>query len=168
MRSTPNIPGFIVRPFEDRDVPPLQTLFDADPEFFQAINGRDIPVGEIRAALPLGRTIEDKFFFAITQGDSIAGMIDIIRGYPEPTTWFLGFLFLAKDARGAGAGRRALHALYDWVRAQGGTALRLGVVEGNTRARWLYATEGFVFKATREPDPAENRMRRTLVLERPV
>ena len=168
MSVAPHIPGLMVRRFEDRDVPPLQALFDLDPEFFHAINGRDIPVAEIRTALPPGRAVDDKFFFALVKDDRVAGMIDIIRGYPEPATWFLGFLYLAKDARGKGAGRSALQALYGWVRTQGGSALRLGVVEGNTRARWLYATEGFVYKGVREPDPAVNRVRRTLVLERPL
>jgi hypothetical protein len=54
------------------------------------------------------------------------------------------------------------------VRAQGGTVIRLGVVEPNAKARHLYATEGFVHETTREIDPAAKRMRRTLVLQRPL
>jgi hypothetical protein len=61
-----------------------------------------------------------------------------------------------------------LHALYDWVRAQGGTVIRLGVAEPNARAHHRYATEGFEFETMREIDPAAKRMRRTLVLRRPV
>jgi GNAT superfamily N-acetyltransferase len=167
-QPVPIIEGFIVRPFEDRDAALLQALFDADPHFFHDINGRDIPVAEIRAAIPPGRALADKFFFAVLENDGVVGLIDIIRGYPEPSIWYLGFIFLAKEARGAGAGRRALHAIYDWTKGQGATALRLGVVEGNTRARWLYATEGFVFKGVREVDMSANRARRTLVLERPL
>jgi GNAT superfamily N-acetyltransferase len=166
--SAPVIEGFIVRPLEDRDIQPLQALFDEDPDYFQGMNGRDIPLEEIRAAVPPGRTHDDKFVFAVERGDRLAGMIDVIRGYPEPATWYLGFLFLAKDVRGKGLGRSALRAIYAWSKGQGATALRLGVVEGNIRARWLYATEGFVFKDVREVDPAVKRLRRTLVLERPL
>jgi RimJ/RimL family protein N-acetyltransferase len=166
--SAPLLEGFTVRPFEDRDAAPLQALFDADPEFFQGVNGRDIPVTEIRGAIPPGRTLADKFFFAILKEDRVAGLIDIIGGYPEPDTWHLGFIFLAKEVRGGGVGRRALHAIYDWMKGQGATTIRLGVVEPNTRARWLYASEGFVFKGVREIDLSVNRARRTLVLERPL
>lgn len=167
MISPLRIEGLDVRPLEDDDVAPLQALFDEDPEYFE-INGRPIPVDEIRNALPQGRTREDKFLFALTRDGRIAGMIDVVRGYPEPATWYLGFLFIGKAARGGGAGRRALHGLYAWSNGQGATAMRLGVVEGNDRARHLYATEGFVQVAVREPDLSINRVRRTLVLERPL
>lgn len=106
--------------------------------------------------------------FVLERNGRPEGLIDIIRGYPEPHIWYLGFTFLSKAVRGGGAGRRCLHALYDWVRAQGGTAIRLGVVEPNAKARHLYATEGFVFEAMREIDPALKRLRRTLVLQRPL
>lgn len=165
MISAPAIDGFTVRPFEDRDAAPLQALFDEDREFFQDINGRDIPVAELRAALPPGRTHDDKFEFVIER-DGVAGMIDLIRGHPEPATWHLLFIFLAKNVRGAGAGRCALRAICDWTKGQGAAALHLGVAETNSRARQLYATEGFVPIGVREVDPAARRMRRTLVLER--
>ena len=165
--TPPTIEGFDVRTAEGRDVAPLQALFDEDPEYFE-INGRAFPVEEIRDALPPGRAREDKFLFVLDRGGRPEGLIDIIRGYPEPDVWHLGFIFLSKAVRGGGAGRRCLHALYDWVRAQGGTAIRLGVVEPNVKARHLYATEGFEFEAMREVDPAAKRMRPTLVLRRLV
>ena len=52
------------------------------------------------------------------------------------------------------------------MRGQGGSVIRLGVVEPNEKARHLYATEGFEFEAMREVDPQAKRMRRTLVLRR--
>jgi GNAT superfamily N-acetyltransferase len=156
------------RTFEDRDAAPMQLLFDEDPEYFLGMNAREIPVEEICSALPPGRARSDRFVYALERDGRLAGMIDLIRGYPEPHIWYLGFLFIAKEFRGKGLGRRALHALYDHVRAHGGTVLRLGVVEKNDRARWLYATEGFVFEVVREIDPAANRLARTLVLQRPL
>ncbi len=159
------IPGFHVRPLLAGDVSALQVLFDEDPEYFE-INGRAIPVEEIRTALPPGRAAEDKLLFVLEREGRHAGLIDVIRHYPEPHVWHLGFIFLSKSARGGGTGRRCLRALYDWMRAQGGTAIRLGVVEPNAKARHLYATEGFEFETMREVDPTAKRMRRTLVLRR--
>jgi GNAT superfamily N-acetyltransferase len=165
--TPPRIEGCGVRALEERDVAALQALFDEDPEYFE-INGREIPVEEIRTAVPPGRTLDDKFIFVLERNGRVEGMIDLIRDYPEPHIWHLGFIFLSKSMRGAGQGRRCLHALYDWVRAQGGTVIRLGVVEPNAKARHLYATEGFAFETVREVDPAAKRMRRTLVLRRAV
>jgi diamine N-acetyltransferase len=165
MTAPPIIPGFDVRPLLASDVPALEVLFDADPEYFE-INGRRFPVEEMRTALPPGRSFDDKFAYVLERDGRPEGMIDVIRGYPEPDVWYLGFIFLSVGVRGGGQGRRCLRALYDWVRAQGGTAIRLGVVEPNLKARHLYATEGFTFEAMREVDPEAKRMRRTLVLRR--
>jgi RimJ/RimL family protein N-acetyltransferase len=165
MTAPPTIQDFHVRPLLTSDVQALQVLFDEDPEYFE-INGRPIPVEEICAAVPSGRSVDDKFLFVLERNGALAGVIDLIRDYPEPHVWHLGFIFLSKRVRGGGEGRRCLHALYEWVRAQGGTVIRLGVVEPNLKARHLYATEGFEFEATREVDAQAKRMRRTLVLRR--
>lgn len=161
---TPRIGGFVVRAFEERDIAPLQARFDEDPEHFELV-GRAFPVEEMRDALPAGRTRDDKFLFVLEREGRPEGLIDMVRDYPEPHVWHLGSIFLSKAVRG-GTGRRCLRALYGWVRAQGGTVIRLGVAEPNARARHLYATEGFEFEAMREVDPQAKRMRRTLVLRR--
>ena len=169
MTGTPVIEGFDVRPFEERDAKALQTLFDTDPEYFALADGFVDDIAEldqIRATLPEGCSRDDKYLFVICQGERVAGMIDVIRGFPEPTAWYLPLLFLAKDIRAKGNGRRALHAIYRWVRKQGGKAVSVTVAEGNSLGRWLYATEGFIFVGARDPDPEAHRLRRTLVLER--
>jgi GNAT superfamily N-acetyltransferase len=165
MTAPPIIPGFDVRPLLASDVPALEVLFDEDPEYFE-INGRRFSVEEMRTALPPGLGFDDKFTFVLERDGRLEGLIDFVRGFPEPHVWYLGFIFLSLRARGGGTGRRCLHALYDWVRAQGGTVIRLGVVEPNLKARHLYATEGFEFEAMREVDVQAKRARRTLVLRR--
>lgn len=165
MNAQLRIDGFSVRRLAERDKPVLQAAFDLDQEYFEVINGRQIPVEEICMTIPASCGPDDKLLFAIEREGKIAGMIDIIRHYPEQNVWYLGFLYIVEAFRG-GMGRRVLRGLYPWVKANGGVALRLGVVEPNARARHLYATEGFVFEAVREPDLSINRVRRTLVLQR--
>ena len=75
------------------------------------MNGRRFSVEEMRAALPPGRAAEHKFTFVLEQDGHAAGMIDVVRGFPEPQVWYLGFIFLAPRVRGGGVGRRCLHAL---------------------------------------------------------
>ncbi len=170
MTAAPHIPGFTVRALAEGDVRELQALFDADPDYFEMAHARPAAMDEvdqIRKALPPEKTQADKFLhLVIDQRNRIAALTDVIRGFPEPHIWYLGFLYLAKSARGQGLGRRMLQALYPWVRANRGTALRLGVVEENAHARHLYATEGFALQVIREPDPTVDRVRRILVLQR--
>jgi ribosomal protein S18 acetylase RimI-like enzyme len=163
--NLPDIEGCQVRRLADADKPALSAAFEGDREYFDAINGRDIPLEEICSHVPPGRELKDKHTLVFERDGQVAGMIDMVQDYPEPGVWYLGFLYVVEGFRG-GLGRDALHGLYAWAKAQGGHAIRLGVVEPNLRARHLYATEGFEFEAMREVDPALNRMRRTLVLSR--
>lgn len=163
----PRIEGVNVRVLSERDMPVLAESFARDHAFFDDINGRFIPVEEICAAIPAGLGPDSKHLFVIERDGRVVGMLDLIEGYPEPGIMHLGFLYIVEGARG-GLGRRALHGLYPWAKARGCTAMRLGVVESNLRARHLYATEGFVFETAREADPVAKRMRRSLVLRRPL
>jgi GNAT superfamily N-acetyltransferase len=166
MSLVPVIDGLTVRELKRSDWDAVQRVFDGDPAFFSEINGRTFSAEEVCTMLPPGRTMDDKFVFALECDGRIEGMFDLVRGYPEPHVMYLGLIFLSTAIRGGGRGRRCLHALYAWARAMGATAMRLGVVEPNLKARHLYATEGFVHETTREADPEAKRMRRTLVLQR--
>jgi RimJ/RimL family protein N-acetyltransferase len=127
----------------------LQSLFEADPDYFKIAEGA--PPGPAAANgllsdLPQGKEYRDKFDYAVTDRDgALVAVIDLLRGYPEDKIWFLGLLFIAPANRNKGLGTRALEAIFAHVQKQGGSALRLGVVRGNVKARALYDRMGFQF-----------------------
>jgi GNAT superfamily N-acetyltransferase len=169
--APPSIPPLVARAFCANDVAAVQALADADPVYFEMATGAPAGPDEARnlmTELPPapGWTLEDKYLFALVEGDQVVGVLDIIRNYPVAGTWFIGLLYLAPPQRGRGYGRVVLRGVYAWIRRNGGTKVRLGVVEENVRARRLYESEGFALEGVREPDPAVKRVRRTLVLER--
>ena len=169
--SAPLVAPLIARAIVESDADAIQVMFESDRSYFKLTQGEPpspVEAQSLVAALPPDgdRGYEDKFLFVLLDGEDVAGVIDLIRDYPKPSTWYLGLVFLVPGQRGKGRGRAILRGLYRWIADQGGTALRLGVVEGNSGARWLYASEGFVFQTAREPDPTVKRVRRVLVLER--
>jgi GNAT superfamily N-acetyltransferase len=171
--TAPIVAPLVARAVIEGDAGPIQAMFESDPVYFELTQGAPPSPTEVQnlvTALPPDgdRGYEDKFLYVLMDGDDLVGVVDLIRDYPTPSTWYLGLIFLVPALRGKGLGRAVLRGFYDWIAAQGGTALRLGVVEGNQRARWLYASEGFVFQAAREPDLTVKRVRRVLVLERPL
>ncbi len=56
---------------------------------------------------------------------------------------YVAELYLVDGARGSGAGRALLATCEDWAKARGIGVLRIGVLDGNTRARAVYAAAGF-------------------------
>jgi ribosomal protein S18 acetylase RimI-like enzyme len=133
---------------DDAGIRSLQALLESDPAAWAALEGAPPRPDEAQQLVhdrPAGVTPDRKFVW-IRGSDAV---VDIVEGYPDATTWYLGLIFLAPHARNTGLGTKLLHGLADYVRARGGTALRLAVVTTNTSARRLYDRLGFEHVARR-------------------
>lgn len=140
--------GHRVRRLTEADAPAVQALFALNPAYFEAIESAPLRPDEgLQEILhrPPGVPPERKHNFLIDD----TALLSLLEGFPDPGTWYLGLLFIAPAARGAGLGTRALEALCAHAREHGGTALRLAVVPANTGARRLYDRLGFAFVARR-------------------
>jgi GNAT superfamily N-acetyltransferase len=125
----------------------VQTLLEACDDY--AVMLTDKPHGaeaaaDLFAALPPGREPADKLVLGIMgpSGDLI-GILDTVRGYPEPGVWFLGLLLLHPAHRGSGLGAKVYEAFAEWAFAQGCDVIRLGVVRQNERGLAFWTRQGF-------------------------
>jgi ribosomal protein S18 acetylase RimI-like enzyme len=131
------------------DLPAIQALFATDPAYFDRVEGAPLRTDEavhFLADLPNGFPPERRHCFLV---GSVA-VLDMLEGFPDERTWYLGQIFIASSARGSGLGTRLLEQLCTHVREAGGTALRLAVVVVNADARRLYDRLGFVHVARRQ------------------
>jgi GNAT superfamily N-acetyltransferase len=122
----------------------LQAVFETDRSYFETIEAAPLRPDEAVHALverPAIVPLERKYVWII---DGVA-VLDVIEGYPDATTWYLGLIFLAPAARGAGLGTELIEALCAHVLKCGGTALRLAVMLVNPDARRLYDRLGFQY-----------------------
>ena len=139
-----NVAGHSVRRVTAADVERVQALFALDPHYWAHVEGAPLRDDEAAIALderPPGVPLERKHTFVV---DDIA-LLDMLEGYPDEHTWFLGLIFLAPAVRGRGLGTRLMHAVRDHARAQGARALRLAVATQHPDARRLYERLGFQF-----------------------
>jgi GNAT superfamily N-acetyltransferase len=160
------IEGHRVRRVTAEDAPTVQALFELDPEYFERDEGAPLRPGEALEVLieaPPGVPIERKHNFIVESpalrppprrsgapGVEVPDLeptvlLSLLEGFPDERTWFLGLIFAAPAARGAGLGTRVIEALCAHIREHGGTALRLGVIDANPGARRLYERLGFAF-----------------------
>lgn len=119
-------------------------MFETDPAYFEAIEQAPLRPDEgaqILVERPEVVPLERKHVWIV---DGVA-VLDVLDGYPDRTTWYLGLIFLAPAARGAGLGTELIEALCAHVVAHGGTALRLAVMLVNPAARRLYDRLGFQY-----------------------
>jgi GNAT superfamily N-acetyltransferase len=136
-------------------VPLLQALFDANPAYFDLVNGR--PARDYEAQCEFDENPPEhlgwtrRWFLGLFQPDgTLAGVAVVVSDLCAPRVWHLALYLLATRLHGCGAAQRTYDALEAWVRRQGARWLRLGVVMANARARRFWQRQGFVPLRLRE------------------
>jgi GNAT superfamily N-acetyltransferase len=148
---------YSMRLLAQEDLPALQALYEKCQDYMLLVDGH--PAGENAAqeefqVVPPGKSADDHFLFGIVDaGNELAGLLDVIRGYPEADTWWIGLLLLTPDIRSQGIGRKVLEGFAEYVIEAGGKALMLGVVKENARACRFWTRMGF--ELIRETEPRQ-------------
>ena len=143
------------------DVKAIQTLYEKCVDYMLLVDGH--PAGKNAAEeefqdLPPGRSVDDKFMFGIVNPlNELIGVLDVMRWYPDEVTWWIGLLLLVPEIRSQGIGERVLKGFTEYVKANKGKAIMLGVVEDNERAYQFWSKMGFEFFRETEPKPFGNK-----------
>lgn len=133
----------------DTGVRAIQAVLESDPVTWAQLEGAKPGPDEaahLVGEAPPGMTLARKHLWVL----DTACVIDLVEGYPDATTWFLGLIFIAPVARNAGLGTELMRGVCDHVRASGGRAVRLAVVTTNIAARRLYDRLGFTHVVRKE------------------
>lgn len=141
--------GLTVHELEPADVPRLQALFDANPAYFQAVNGRNALPDEAQAEFD--ETPPAHLHFArqwkagvCDDRGELVGVLVLLSDFCADGVWHLGLMLLATRMHGRGVAAPLHAALRDWARAQGARWLRLSVIVGNARAERFWQRMGYV------------------------
>ena len=94
----------------------------------------------------------DRLFHSLTEGEPYFGfvaeqdgeVIGFVHGLPHPSTWsetgycYLEDLYVDAEARGSGAGRKLINAVYEEAKSRGLSRVYWHTDKGNETARKLY------------------------------
>jgi GNAT superfamily N-acetyltransferase len=132
---------------DPEEVAELQRVLEEAPTYAQRVTGS--PPGSAAAqslltALPDGVPSENKLVFGIHLGQEMVGCADLILGYPDGHTAFLGLLLVSERHQRRGVGRQAYHLLERFVSRRGDYhRIRLGVVRTNAEVIPFWTGLGF-------------------------
>jgi len=132
---------------ERNEMADLQRVIEAAPGYAQLVTG--VPPGPADAQstysiLPEGKSYDDKFVFGIYLGAQMIGCADVIRGYPNHSTAYLGLLLIAEPFQVRGVGRASFVELESVVaRWSGCDRIRLSVIRTNDRVIPFWQKLGF-------------------------
>ena len=88
---------------------------------------------------------KDKILLGLYDGNTLIGLIDIIKIYPEECTWTIGYLLIHPSCRNKSIGSNLINAIIDIYRTR---KLRCVVQNQNTRALKFWKHNGFFVTKT--------------------
>ena len=95
-------------------------------------------------ALPPNKDFSDKHYLGYYDGEKLIAVMDLILGYPDPTTAFIGFFMTDVPIQNAGVGSRIIDGLCSYLKNLGFSAVRLGWVRGNPQAEHFWKKNRFI------------------------
>lgn len=99
---------------------------------------------EDMAALPPGKSEDDKCYVGYFDKESLAGVLDLILGYPEKETAFIGLFMVNTQYQNKGVGSEIIGEVTVYLKSLGYREIRLGVDRGNPQSYAFWTKNHFV------------------------
>jgi len=136
------------RELTSSEIPRVQGLFEANPEYFLAVHGRPPEQHEAQAEFdddpPPHIPFSRRWFTGLFDREhELIGVAGIVSDLGAAHVWHIALYLIATPLHGQGAAGEIYAALEAWMQQSGARWLRLGVVQGHTRAERFWARRGF-------------------------
>lgn len=134
-----------VRRLNEADIEAVLRVLSGNPLFFEyhpPLPTRDSILEDMRA-LPPGMSVEDKLYIGFLDGKRLAAVMDLILGYPEKSTAFIGFFMVDASLQGEGVGSAIIGGCAESLSACGYEKLRLAIDGGNPQSAAFWTKNGF-------------------------
>ena len=95
------------------------------------------------AALPPRMPRDRKYYLGYFQGEKLIAVLDLILGYPNAATAFIGLFMMAKSEQGQGAGSRIITDCAAFLREEHFHSIRLAYAKGNPQSRAFWKKNQF-------------------------
>lgn len=137
--------GYDARILRESDIPEAAGICSGNPEYYRYM--RSLPSTEAllrdTLAVPEGKGLVDKYFLLIRDEAGPLGLADIISGYPEGATAWIGLFMLRRSAQGKGVGRKMASQLLSGLKAAGFRRAGLAYVKDNPVPSHFWPGIGF-------------------------
>lgn len=144
-----HLPGgeqFFISKLVSSQAETLQAMMETCQDFALLSDGLPVQpdaAREIFTEVPPGRSTSDKIVLGVWVDAHLAGVVDLLRDYPDPRVWWIGLMEFAPVHRGKHLGSSVLTEVEVLARQQGATSLQLGVLEANQAGLSFWSRLGF-------------------------
>ncbi len=137
--------SYTIRCLTDADVPMLYAWMLRNDQYFRYCGGSTTPerVRQDLTLCPPGTTPAQKHYVGFFDAGTLVAVMDLIDGYPNADTAFIGFFMMNRELQGQGTGTAIVRDVLAALRALGYTAVRLGIDKENPQSNHFWRKNGF-------------------------
>ena len=92
---------------------------------------------------PPGVDAKDKYYVGFFQEDELIAVMDLIDGFPDEATAYIGFFMMNIKYQGKGLGTKLITELFDYLRNRGFERVRLGFDKDNPQSSHFWIKQKF-------------------------
>ena len=93
---------------------------------------------------PPGIPVSSKYYVGFFEEcGRLAAVMDLIDGYPDSETAYIGFFMVRKDLQGRNVGTGIVGEVFGYVRQKGMTRMMLGIDKDNPQSNHFWKKNGF-------------------------
>lgn len=103
---------------------------------------------EDMSALPLNKTMDDKYYIGFFSDEGLVAIMDLIIGYPKEDIAFIGFFMTDKSIQSKGVGSSIISDCIAYLKDCSFEKVRLGVDKGNPQSFHFWTKNAFLVDET--------------------
>lgn len=136
---------YTIKQLQESDIPTVLELCKGNPTYYKYMKMEPTfqNLKEDLTALPPGKSMEDKFFVGFYQEDKLIAILDLIVGYPDADTAYIGWFMMNRELQGKGTGTLIITELLLFLKREGFIKARLGCIRENVEAEGFWRKNGF-------------------------
>lgn len=137
--------SYKIRRLTEADVPMLYAWMTRNDQYYKYCGTGTSPerVRQDLTLCPPGIPPAQKHYVGFFDGDTLTAIMDLIDGYPNADTAFIGFFMMNKDLQGQGTGTAIIRDVLAYLAALDYTAVRLGIDKENPQSNHFWRKNGF-------------------------
>lgn len=144
----------LVRRLTPADIPAILAVCRGNPLFYRyhpPLPDETAVLADL-TALPPGKEAADKYYVGFFQDETLIAVLDLILGYPNDETAFIGFFMVDASMQSHGCGSSLITELCTALCKNGCRRVRLAIDEGNPQSAAFWTKNGFAKTGQRIPN----------------
>ena len=138
---------YIVKSLLKEDISEVYSLCKANVQYYEYMKMEPNieNLTECLNALPPNKTQDDKFFVGFYKEEKLVAFLDLIAGYPDIDTAYIGWFMVNREFQGQKIGTEIIQELFDFLKEENFRYIELGCIKGNKEAEGFWSKNGFHF-----------------------